>query len=220
MKLWIQCSVLLLLILLYISHRQKWTIRSIMRSSQDVTECRSGDLLYFLEYGSIFPFPGHLAICVKLPQYGQIMVYEMINMLYHAPDLLKPLQSYIKNCKKRRCAKVFIQRLTGPDIDLLPSIKYFASSSHFDLNSGIIHANLALRETLLLPSLPMFLPPMEKKELYYCTNTVLTLLNKVGVINKFWSDEEALCPMTLLDQKFNLNAHTNTPWKFLDPQEL
>jgi hypothetical protein len=220
MKFAIQCMMLLFLLILVICRPQRWLVRTFVPSHQTLSDCRSGDLIYFLEYGTIFPFPGHLAICVKLPRYSLSYVYDMPNILFHAPDLLKPLQSYIKNAKKRRFARVFIQRLQGPAIDLLPAIKYLASSSHFDLHSGVAHANITLRETFLLPSLPAILPSLEKKSLYYCTNAVLTLLFQAGVVENFWSDEEALCPSSMLSPDFQLNKFTKLPWKYGEPEEI
>lgn len=222
MKTWLQCFVLLAFLLFVLYTPQQWTIETIQQLSFDIASCRSGDLLFFLEHGTSFPWPGHLAIVVTLPQYHQVFVWDMPNPLFHGPDLLKPLQTYISNARKKRQARLFVQRLTGPSINLLPLIKYMSASTHFDVASGITHLNAVLRQCAMLPGLPTFLPSVGKKDLYYCTSAVFALLTKAGVMRPLidWEGEHALCPASLLHPDFELNDHVNSPWKYGPPEEI
>jgi hypothetical protein len=215
---------LVLVALCYVLRPQQWDVRKEfkLKNKQKIDHFSSGDLLYFFEHGFDAPWPGHLAIIVKLSQYAQTFVWDMPNPLFHGPDLLKPLHKYIANGRKRKKARFFVQQLRGPVVSLLPAIKYISSCGHFDLLSAVHHANFALRECLLLPGIPTnFLPCIEKNERYYCTSAIWTVLQRAGVLgNMPQSGADPLCPVKLLQDDFDLNTHVFAPWHYEAPVEI
>lgn len=216
-------SLLILIVLFVLYYKQPcWPMRNLIQKKIfNFQDYKSGDLLLFFEHGNQFPFPGHLSIVVKLPKYGQLYVYDMPNPLFHAPDLLKPLHKYLQNASRFTKAKIFIQHLNGPEINVLPQIKYMSSSSHFDLSSGVAHTNFCLRECLALPGLPQLLPKLPKKNLYYCSNAVITILIKCNVIKScLLNSDKVLMPSKFLHPDFNINNHVQKPFFYSELQQL
>lgn len=215
-------AVLLLLLFWMYSRSISWVCKPLIACKQiDLTHFRSGDLLFFFEHGHQFPWPGHLAIVVQLAKYGQLFVWDMPNILFYGPDLLKPLHKYLQNTMKFRNAKIYIQHLNGPEINVLPQIKFMSASSHFDLSAGVEHANLCLRDVAFFPSMPKFLPRLKKDNLYYCSSAVLTILIKLGVVKSELLDpNKVLSPATFLDPDFDINQYVNEPFFFSDIQQL
>lgn len=201
----------------------KWpTITNICKLPFSLDLFRSGDLLLFFEHGHSFPWPGHAALIIKLEKYGQVFVWDMPNPLLHAPDLLKPLQMYFKNAQKNKKSKIYVQRLEGPDINLLPHIKYLASCAQFDLISAIRHANLIVEDILHLPGIPMILPNnINSKNYFYCTNAVLSILKKAKIVtDNIYHDDSIFFPSTFLNPKFQFNDFVLPPFHYKPIIEL
>jgi hypothetical protein len=182
------------------------------------TPWRSGDILYFMEHGLRKPWPGHLAIVIQGPRYGQMFCFEMPNPLFHGPDLLKPLHRYLRSCMSKKKALVFRQELMGPPAryDFTREIRAMAAKSHFDMTSAVRHFSETMESTFLLPGLPD-LPLPEGKNLFYCSTAVLHLLVKAGVLSPEilrLDCKSVIKPSRLLHPDFQINRYAQRPWFF------
>jgi Na+-transporting methylmalonyl-CoA/oxaloacetate decarboxylase gamma subunit len=202
--------------------KKKWLVKpNIPKVLFDFSLFRSGDLLFFFEHGHISPWPGHVAIVVRLKKYNQLFVWDMPNPLFFGPDLLKPLHMYLQSARKFKSAKLYLQRIQGPALDLIAPVRYASACSHFDLLAGCKHIDFCLRDFLGFPGLQGLLPEVPKKDLYYCTSAVLSILIKQHVVSpSILNDEIVLKPSTFLHPLFDMNKFMLPPFEYLPIEEL
>lgn len=199
---------------------ERWSLKRCVAT----TECkfRSGDLLYFLEHGDVYPHPGHLALIVQdHGRFGQWYVWEMPNPLFHAPMLLKPLAQYLQRALKKRNAMVFVQQLLGAEqLDFLPAVRKNSARAQYDMWRSLLYWNRLVQDMLGLPGLPVSAQP-HRQDLQHCTDAALMPLIDLGVLRPAIRDADAvLCPTTLLAPNFDLNAFTNEPFRFEQPVRI
>lgn len=188
-------AAILLIALYYLSLNcsdTSWVVRDDVTSKQfNATDFHTGDILLVFKQGHDFIFfPGHMAIVVELPRYGQKYVWDLPVPIKYSPNVLKPLGSYIKNSLKGRESLVYVHHLTdvcgrymNPK-QLLPEIKKMSASIHYKLQTAHDHANFCAHSILGFPGIPDFLPKINEEDLHYCSSATIALLIKAGVIKK------------------------------------
>jgi hypothetical protein len=188
-------SCVLLLSLYYMSINcsdTSWAVREEVETSEfDIDDFHTGDMLLVFKQGHDFIlFPGHMAIVVELPRYGQKYVWDLPVPIKYEPNVLKPLSRYMKGALSGRGSKVYVHHLlkkAGGYLearDILPMIKRMSASIHYKLQTAHDHANFCVHSILGLPGIPDIFPDMNEKDLHYCSSAILELLIHAGVIDK------------------------------------
>lgn len=198
-----------------LNNRQREVLLSSPGSELDMQTLRSGDLLFFMSKTGLSSSWGHLALIVRIPRYGQLFAFDIVNPFRTAPDILKPLPRFFEHCAKHRGSMMFIQRLEeGPDIDPRPVIRSLSAAAHFDVGIAYSWSNKFCRDKLKLPGLP----PLRNSgdiDLYYCATFVVTVLQRLGVLKEsLLQNRDILLPTDFFTPQFDINQHTNAPWRF------
>jgi hypothetical protein len=237
-------AVLLLVGLFYFSLNSKktfWPVSSHISTEKiDLVNFHTGDLLLIFNQGHDFVlFPGHMAVVIELPQYSQKFVWDLPNPLKHAPNVLKPLDTFLKNSLKSTEGKLYVQHLHGPHSDvftrsLLPHIKKMSASIHYRLLTMHDHANFCAQTILGFPGIPDFLPGPSDHDLHYCCSAIFEALIKTQVIsssilletpvfnkeNNKWIHSSksgiTVYPQMFVSADWNINKYVNAPWSY-DP---
>lgn len=127
----------------------------------------SGDILLVFGQGHDTVWAtGHMAIVVKLPQHGQLYVWDVPNPLFYPrADVLKPLSSYVKSALKPSVMnfgmkpRIYVAHLraeaNGSEAahdaltrQLLPLVHRLASTARFDGEMMRTHLKFCVRTTL------------------------------------------------------------------------
>jgi hypothetical protein len=216
MKSWvIELAILACVVALWLLWPERWPLPADVRVMQQRPPFHSGDLLYFLEHGDLYPHPGHVALIVQDRRFGQWYIWEMPNPLFHAPMLLKPLVRYLQKALKKRRALVFLQTLRGAEhLDLLPLVRQNSATAQYDLHRSLLYWNRLSHDLLGMSPLPFRTRPLQP-HLQHCTDAALMPLIQRGILRREIREVDAvLCPTQLLDPQFDINAFTNAPFRF------
>ena len=178
--------VLLFILLVFFSSQREsylhWRVKkNIPQRQWSSVTFRTGDILLNFKNGHFFLFPGHMAVVVELPRYGQKFVWDL--QPYHSPTVLKPLNSYLSGSLG---GKVYVYQHSGPPIDaarLLAPIKALSPGVHYEMQSFQLHLNACAHVLLGLPGIPDFLPTLVDKNLHSCSSVILQLLIQANVLH-------------------------------------
>jgi hypothetical protein len=214
------CASLIILMVLVVvwmcsSRRNGWPRSPDIKTAPlSLKNFRGGDII-LLEQP--FPLTGHLALVIQAPRYGQHFVFEMPNPARRAPDLLKPLGSYLHTCLKKKIPVYVYHLEEGPEVDMFPCVRSLSGRLHYDFYPAFLYMNRVLFGDILgLPGLPENLLPMpEAKDLSHCTRAVMRVLVETGILSeKILTFDDVFVPMTFLDPAFELNSFTQKPFRY------
>lgn len=151
----------------------------------NIKDYHAGDLI--VSFGNYLPniHPGHLSLVVDIPCYNQLGVWDLDSS--EKTFILKPLQYFLwKRYKANK--RIFVVHINKPIPKLLTVVKQF-NNVKYEYEGVLKYAQYLLKKYVYLPGLPALPGLSTSSSFYYCSEAILRILIKVGVISSsIWNN--------------------------------